>query len=471
MFVFYAILISALFVGIDLIYFKIFQLERYDLKNYFRKIFEFNLSLGSKTKLNFTGRIKRLMAIDFLIKFIVLMLFFGLIPNFWINFVITIFLFFLSEIFVCLSFLLAHPIEDIIKKTYLTKAKKKLKSTKCKIIAITGSYGKTSTKNILYQILKEEFDVCATPKSFNTPMGICKTILEDLKESDDFLIVEYGARHVGDIEFLAKNFGVDFGIITPIGQCHLETFGSVENIENEKFELCQEAKDIVIFNGRSHSTKKLFERFKHKKYLVCSNQSFAYAKEIKTSLEGSCFEMCIDGNVFSCQTKLLGKSNIDNIVQASAMAYLLKESIFNIQRAIKNLKPVPHRLELIYGNGVKVVDDSYNSNFDGFCQALEVVSQFEGRKIVVSPGIVELGKQQYETNKKVASKVASVADVFVIMNLTNQQALKEGSIENGMKESQIYFAKTRQEQKNLLKKIVKIGDIILFENDFPDNIK
>lgn len=469
MFVLYAFLISFVLSCVGLIFIKNFQLENYKIKRYIKNILKLDFSFGDKNKLVFTKRVKRLIFINFLMNFIYFLLFFVLIPNFWINFGISIAIIVLSPLVIVCSFAVAKPMEEGIKLHYLKKAKKKLQKLNCKKIAITGSFGKTSTKNILYQILAEEFDVCATPKSYNTPMGICKTILEDLKETDEFFIVEMGARHVGDIGFLAKYVGVDFGILTPIGNCHLETFGSIENIENTKYELCENTKDVVIFNGKSKSTKKLYKRYTQKKYLVCEEGSFAYAKDIVANSDGTRFVLIIDEKQFLCQTKLLGKANIDNIVVATAMAYLLGESLYNIQNAIKHIEPTPHRLELIKGPFVDVIDDSYNSNFDGFKQALEVLESFEGKKIVVSPGIVELGKQQETVNFNVGKEVAKVADVFVIMNQTNKKALFNGAKAGGLIE--IYFANTRTEQKEILKKILQKGDVVLFENDLPDNLK
>lgn len=323
MFVLYAFLVSVAFLLLSFIYLKTYQLEGYKLKKYIQKVKTFEFSLGSKNILVFTKRMIRLIFCVFLLFFCSFLLFYGLILNFWINFAITLTTFVLSPLFVIIAFLIALPVEESVKKFYLKKAKKKLKKVSCKKIAITGSFGKTSTKNILYQILKEEFDVCATPKSFNTPMGICKTILDDLKETDDFFIVEMGARQVGDIEFLAKLVGVDFAIVTPIGNCHLETFGSLENIENAKYELCKEAKSMVLFNGKSKSTKNLYIKYPQKKYLVCDKKGFAYAKDITVSNEGSKFVMVLDGKEFGCQTELLGKANIDNIVVSATMAYLL----------------------------------------------------------------------------------------------------------------------------------------------------
>ncbi len=467
MFVLYAFLFALVVCGLDLIYIKTYQLESYKLKNTLLKLAKYDFAFGKKTPLKITKRIKRLFFINFLTNFVVFLMIFAFLPYFWQQFVVAFLVVFLSNFCVLLSFVLALPIENLIKQNYIRKAKKKLSKMKCKKIAITGSFGKTSTKHILYDILKEEFDVCATPKSFNTPMGICKTVLEDLKETDDYFIVEFGARQSGDIDFLAKLVSVDFGILTPIGNCHLQTFGSVENIENTKYELCENAKDFVVFNGRNKSTRKLYNRFQRRKYMVCEEGSFAYAKDIVSSAEGSRFSLVLDDKQLSCKTRLLGRANIDNIVVAASMAYLLGESLYGIAKGILNARPIPHRLEMIKTDFVTCLDDSYNSNLDGFKEALSVLSGFDGRKIVVSPGIVELGKQQEEVNAEVGRLVAEVADIFVIMNETNRQALLTGA-ENL---AEIYFAKNREQQQQLLRKIIKKGDVVLFENDFPDNIK
>lgn len=467
MYALYSFLLTFVSSVVGLFFLKSFQLEGYKLKNYIKKIVKFQFVSFDKNRLNYTKRIKRLIFFDFFLNFWLFFLIFYFLNNAFVILIVVIFIF-IRPIEIVLSFLIAMPFEEFIKKQFIKKAKNKLAKMKCKKIAITGSFGKTTTKNILYQILSEEFDVCATPKSFNTPMGVCKTILENLKETDDIFVVELGARHKGDIKFLADFVGVDFGIITPIGKCHLETFGTIENIESTKFELCESAKQFVVFNGKNKSTKSLFERFERKKFLVCDNGSFAYAKNITTNSEGSEFDMVLDKKVFHCKTKLLGQANIDNIVVASTMAYLLGENVYNILRGIKNVQQVAHRLEIIKSDVATVIDDSYNSNFDGFCQALEVLKGFEGRKIVVSPGVVELGKEQYETNLKIGKKIFEYADIFVIMNKTNKEALFEGAKEFGR---EIYFANTRQEQKEILKKVVKAGDVVLFENDLPDNYR
>ena len=377
MFVLYALLISVVFVLLSIINLKTFQLENYRIKNYLLKVLHLQFSFGRKTPLVCTNRIKRQFFCIFLLYFCIFLVFFAFIKDFWINFGLVILMFIFSSYVDAVSFLIMMPIEKLIKKNYIEKAKQRLSHCGCQVIAITGSFGKTTTKNILTQILKREFRVCASPRSFNTPMGICKTILENLKETDEFLILEFGARRVGEIDELCKITGVDYGIITPLGNCHLETFGSIENLENTKFELCENAKNFVVFSGKSESSLKLFKKCPCKKFLVGSQDSFAYAKDVKVTSEGCSFTMILDDEEYQCKTQLLGEANVDNIIQASAMAYFLGMREEKIIEAIADLKPTPHRLEIIRGFA-NVIDDSYNSNLEGFKNALEVLKNFNG---------------------------------------------------------------------------------------------
>lgn len=469
MFLVYVLCFSLIFSCFGLIFIKIYQLENYKIKKYIKNIIKFNFCINKKSKLKFTKRVCRLIFSNFFILFIIFASVFNFFNNFLYFLIFFLLFFIIFPFFLIGIFLISLPVEIFIKKIYISKAKRKLKKCACKKIGITGSFGKTSTKNILYQILSEEFDVCATPQSFNTPMGVCKAVLENLKETDDFFIVEMGARQKGDIDFLSKFVGVDFGVITPIGECHIETFGNVENIENTKYELCENV-DLAFFNGKSKSTKKLFERFERKKYLLCDKKGFSFAKNIETNENGSNFVLEIDNQEIKCSTKLLGKANIDNIVVAASVAYILGESLVCIKSGIEKVKSTPHRLELIKGY-VNVVDDSFNSNFDGFVEALNVLKKFKGRKIVVSPGMVELGKIQEQKNFEIGQKIASVCNFFVIMNDTNKKALSSGAKNGGLSSEKIFYANTRSEQQKILKNIIQKGDVVLFENDFPSNIR
>ncbi|MBQ8443903.1 MAG: UDP-N-acetylmuramoyl-tripeptide--D-alanyl-D-alanine ligase, partial [Clostridia bacterium] len=381
--------------------------------------------------------------------------------------VCVVFLF--TPLWIALVHYLLWPVEELIKYYYICKAKKKLAGKKVIKIGITGSYGKTSTKNILSHILEKEFKVCSTPKNYNTEMGTTLTILKNLDDHDIF-IAEMGARRPRDIEKLVKIVNPDYGIITAIGNCHIETFKSLENVENTKYELAKNIKpEGTIFFGESDSTYKLYKRFKGNKFLTCQEKSFAYAQNVKLSQNGSEFELVIDEKVLPVSTKLLGRFNIDNIVLASSIAYKLGVSTEDIVSAIKSLQPSPHRLQLSKTGFCTILDDSYNSNEVGFEEALNVLAKFEGRKIVVTPGMVELGSRQSEINFKLGGKIADVSDYLIIMNNTNKNDLLSGAISHGLKRENIYFASTRAEQKELIKLLTCKDAVVLFENDLPDN--
>ena len=309
-----------------------------------------------------------------------------------------------------------EPIEWCVRKSYLRKAKKKLFSPEYNNlirIGITGSYGKTTCKNILAQILSSKYKVVSSPASFNTPMGFCRTVLHELKPDTEVLIMEMGARRRGDIKTMCKLFKPQHGLLTAIGLAHLETFKTPENIRLEKMELINAIPDGGI--------------------------------------------------------KIIGDETKTNIEMCSEMSRGLGVSDAQIELAIKNLQPTPHRLELITGeNGVKILDDSYNSNPNGAALALRElarVSGGKGKKVVLTPGMVELGSYQFEANKIFAEHIATVADVAIIVGETNKVALS-----TGLKDfKEVYYVQTVEEAKKLFPKILSAGDTLLIENDLPDN--
>lgn len=469
---FWICLLSILFLSWSYLFIKTYQLSGYKISLFLDSVLSLNLSFGDKNKLNFTKRMLRFIGFYSILSIGIIFVIFFFLNNVWLIILDLALLFFFQPFVLALSHYILLPFELLIKNYYMARAKRKLGKKDIIKIGITGSFGKTSTKNILTHILEKQYKVCATPKNFNTEMGLSKTILETLDDHDVF-VAEMGARHTGDIEILAKMVKPGYAIITSIGAQHIETFRTLENIENTKFELAKGVKEngIVIFNADSPSTRKLYERFKGEKYLTCEEDSFAYAKNIETSSSGSKFELIIDGKKMSVQTKLLGKFNINNIVTASALAYLLGITENDIVSAIKTLAPTPHRLEIIKNEYCTVIDDSYNCNIIGSKQAMEVLGSFEGTKIVVTPGIVELGTEQSQANFKLGTYIADVADYIIIMNNVNKNELFSGAISHNFRKERIYFAETRKKQKEILAKLTCKNAVILFENDLPDNYK
>ena len=451
---------------------KTYQLDGYFIKVFLNHVFEFRLAYGDKNRLVFTKRMIRFLIIYLLIALALFFLINYFVSNIFLRILNHAIIFLFSPLLIVCSHYLLLPIEKLIKRCYARAARRKIAKLDIIKIGITGSFGKTSTKTILQAMLEKEYKVCVTPKNFNTEMGVTKAILENLDDHDIF-IAEMGARHRGDIEKLAKMVKPKYGIITTIGCQHIETFGSLKAIEETKNELpLNIAKDgIVVFNGDSPSTYRLYQNFKGNKYLTNKKNSFARAENICINENGSTFDLVIDNKSTPVSTKLLGKCNIDNIVTASALAYILGIKREDIASAIKTLSPPPHRLEIIKNNFSTILDDSYNSNMIGSQEALSVLSKFNGLKIVVTPGLVEMGSEQSEVNFKLGAMIADVADYIIIMNEVNKNYLLSGAISHNFDREKIFFASTRKKQKEILQLITIKGCVILFENDLPDNYK
>jgi len=352
---------------------------------------------------------------------------------------------------VFLSHAICFPIEWLIKRIYIAKAKRKLFSpeySKLIRIGITGSYGKTSCKNILSAMLAIKYNVAISPASYNTPMGFCKTINESLSLEHEILIMEMGMRYRGDIKMMSRLFRPHHGILTSVGKAHLETMKSIDNIRKEKLELINAlpeegfrvvGDDVLIKD--------------HVKDIIVSDIgcTFTY-KDI----------------IF--KTKLLGEHNIKNIVICAMMAENLGVTIKKIASAVTELEPPMHRLELIKSvNGVFILDDSYNASPDGTVAALETLKLFKGKKVVMTPGMVELGKRASEENFKFGYRMASVADNVIIVNELNKQMIQDGLLAGGMAAENIICVKTLDDAKLAYGSILKSGDVLLISNDLPDN--
>lgn len=452
---------------------KTYQLCGYKIGAFCKLVFNLELAFGDKNRLVFTKRIIRFYVLLFLIGTTLFFLNYYFVVNAFLVLLNTATIFLLLPLFILIAHYILLPIENLIKKVYILKSKRKIAKNKNLIkIAITGSYGKTSTKNILTAMLEKEYKVCATPKNYNTEMGLCKTILNNL-DDHDILVAEFGARRQGDIEFLTKMINPCYAILTTIGKQHIETFKTLKNIEDTKNELPLNMRDdgVVVFNGDSLSTLKLYEKCKLQKFLTCNEKGYAHAENISITENGSEFDLVVDGRKIHAKTKLLGRCNINNIVTASALANILGISDNDIASAIRDLVPTPHRLELIKNSYCTIIDDAYNSNLVGAKEALEVLSKFGGRKIVVTPGFVEMGSEQSQANFQLGAMIADVADYLIIMNSVNKNEILSGAISHNFNRKHIHFAETRNRQKEILKLLTCENCAVLFENDLPDNYK
>ncbi|MCL2540545.1 MAG: UDP-N-acetylmuramoyl-tripeptide--D-alanyl-D-alanine ligase [Firmicutes bacterium] len=370
------------------------------------------------------------------------------------------------------------PVEKIINNGYVHQTKKKLGSMPALVkIGITGSLGKTSTKNFLDTILSEQYSVCATPLSYNTPMGVTKSVIQFLAPTHQVFICEMGARNVGDISQLCKIVEPGYGIITSIGNQHMATFKSLDNVQKAKGELAAAMPEsgFMVFNGDNAGSMKIYNDTKCEKSFVSLNnkKADAWASGIEITTEGTRFRLnfAAGGGRVDCSTKLLGEHNITNILLCAVLAKKLGLSNEQIASGIGKLKSVEHRLELIKGsNGVVILDDTYNASVEGSERALGVMRLFDAsKKIVVTPGLVELGSLERLENYNFGRKIAAVADVVIIVNKTNAQALESGLKDAGFDARKIHFAETLIKAREMLPGIVCEDAVVLFENDLPDN--
>ncbi|MDP3387297.1 MAG: UDP-N-acetylmuramoyl-tripeptide--D-alanyl-D-alanine ligase [Eubacteriales bacterium] len=372
---------------------------------------------------------------------------------------------------------LLNPVEKSINSKFYNLAQDKVKSFEdLTVVGITGSYGKTSTKFITAEILEQKFKTFKTPGSYNTPMGVSKVINEELDSTYNVFVAELGAERMGEIKEMTKLVKPDIGIITSIGPCHLETFKTIENIAKTKYELIEglSGDGWAIFNYDNDYVKKLADMTYIKKILYGLNNTKdldVYAEDIVTGIEGSTFNLIIkDKGTVVCKTKLLGKHNVLNILAGAATGYALGMSLVQIASGIERIEPIQHRLQLINpGTGVIVIDDAFNSNPDGAAAALEVLSEFQDhRKVIVTPGMIGLGDLEYEENKKLGQGIAKVCDIAILVGEVKTKAIKDGLVEAGFIRENIIIVKSLKESENVLRTLLKKGDVVLFENDLPD---
>ena len=381
----------------------------------------------------------------------------------------------LLPLWMALGGLIAWPVEKGISEMYFRDAQRILREHPDLIrIGITGSWGKTSVKFILGTLLSERFPTLVTPASFNTPMGVTKVIRTQLEPGHRVFVAEMGARHVGDIREMCRLVHPEIGILTSVGPQHLDTFHTQERVTRTKYELmeaipgdgsCFFADDGGIVFG-------LWEKTDKPKTLAGMNaeRDDVWAEELRVSPEGSRFLLCTREEKIPCETALLGELNIRNIVLSAAVCRKLGMTGKEIARGIRNLQPVEHRLELKRNpGGITVLDDAFNSNIRGAEQAFRTLRGFPGKRIVVTPGMVELGDMEIDMNREFGRKMADCCDEAILVGRKRSEAISEGLREAGFPADQIHPVGTLAEAAELLKTAASPGDTILFENDLPDN--
>ena len=371
------------------------------------------------------------------------------------------------------------PIEKMVYNYYKNNAKNKLKSMpNLKIVGITGSYGKTSSKNILADILNVKYNALPTPKSLNTFNGLMITVNNHLSKFDDVFIAEMGAYVCGEINGLCKLVNPKYGIITSIGTAHLSTFGSEENIQKGKMELIEYLpSDGVGVLNKDDPKQRNYSIKNDCKILwigIDEEDVDVRAVNIKATNKGTSFDCVFKGDdkKYHFETKLLGKHNVYNILSGLALGREFGLKINELQQGVKMCRATEHRLELKKLGSFYQIDDAYNSNPIGAKSALDVLGMMDGLKVVVTPGMIELGDKQEELNRVFGEQISEVADYVILVGEKQTKPIMEGLVDKKFNKDNIYVlndVRKAYELLNELKQNKPNKDLYaLFENDLPD---
>ncbi len=393
----------------------------------------------------------------------------------------TIFLIsFASWIPVMLADIILMPVEKMIQQRYINDAKRILRSMPdLKVVGITGSYGKTSTKHYLTRILSEKYDVLMTPGSYNTPMGVVRTVREMMKPFNQVFVCEMGAKQKGDIKEICDIVHPSMGIVTAVGPMHLESFKTIENVRDTKFELVDSLPSdglAVINNDFEQCACREVDNVRVIRYGINNPVGCDYfATDIKYGSSGTTFKICgPDGFVLPLSTRLLGECNISDILGAVCIALALEVEPEKIKYAVASIAQVEHRLSMKQTpGGVTIIDDAFNSNPSGSKMAVDVLAHFKekGKTIIITPGMIELGDQQFSLNRELGEYIGANIDIAIVVGEYNREALVGGIKAGGLKDENLIVVDSFNEAQQRLAPILAPGDTVLYENDLPDTFK
>ncbi len=411
------------------------------------------------------------------------------------------------------ALLILKPLDSLVKKQIAAKAKSKIHDleSKIKIIGIAGSYGKTTMKEVLAEVLGARFKVQATPESVNTPVGIARWILSKVNDSTEVIIVEMGEHYKNDIKEICEIVKPDIAVVTGINESHLERMKDMDTVTSTVFEIVSNSKQkaMVVLNA---DDKRVMENYKKFVWPDHGVQEFRISNFEFRMFDVEKLVWKVKGDdIGGSEVNLLGEYALGDVDAAVKIGKSLGMSNEEIKKGIANIKPVEHRLQPIKsGSNVLVIDDSYNGNPEGVKEAIKVLSHFTNRrKIIITPGLVEMGKSSAEVHRTIGKELIGVADIVILIKnsvtgfiaeglsttpsrqggtpLLSQEgnpAAPQGTQDNrgasppniggvpskagGGSIPKIIWFNSALEAHAELKNILKPGDVVLFQNDWGD---
>jgi UDP-N-acetylmuramoyl-tripeptide--D-alanyl-D-alanine ligase len=378
-------------------------------------------------------------------------------------------------VMIFLMHLITLPIERAIYNYYINDAKKVLSHNPNLVkIGITGSYGKTSVKHLVNHLLEAKYYSLMTPASFNTPMGICRIVRGELKNIHEVFVCEMGADKVGDIDELMDFIEPSISVVTSIGPQHLQTFKSLDNIIKEKMKAVEklDKNGFAVINVDNEYIRDYQIKNPVKIIRVgIKNTSEAdyYAYDIRSSIEGSSFTVHFPDGEEKLQSRLLGEHNVLNILLAIAIADQLGVSREMIKTQVSTLEYVEHRLQLRNINGFNFIDNAYNSNPVSSKLSIDTLASFDRKKIVVTPGFIDLGVEEDRYNYEFGQYMADKVDKIILVGRHQTEKIRQGLTDKGFEQDKILTVdKVAEAFDHIYRQENSEEVIVLLENDLPD---
>ncbi len=385
-----------------------------------------------------------------------------------------------TPIIISVIVVLIQPLFVFGRMIILKKATKKMATFKnLKVIGITGSYGKTSTKEFLTTILSSKFNVVSTPEHKNSEIGIAQTILSDLQPNHEIFIVEMGSYNKGGIKLLCDIVKPSIGIVTGVNQQHLATFGSMENLLSaeggEELVVSLPKDGLIIVNGDNKYCLDVYKKKSGRKKIYTLKKdvidSDIWTEDVLVSKDSLSFiAVSSQKEMAHFNVSVLGKQQVQNLLGAILVATEFGMSFEEISEACKKITQAQGGMTLKKGiHGIHIIDSSYSSNPDGVMADLDYLSVFNGKKIIVMPCLIELGEKSAEIHKKIGKKIAQVCDLAIITTKDKFEEIKSGFLSSD-KKPQIIFSDNPKEIFDYITTFCKEGDTVLLEGRVPGEL-
>lgn len=448
------------------------QLEEYDLARFIKAVAKTKgipPSRDFRKPLKYTLKIKLIKALSSLLILFLTYFISSIFSNNSYKMLTLVLLFalglYFSYIFLIVINISLLPIDLFIKELFVFFAKNKIKKLKkLKIIGIAGSYGKTGMKDLIATVLSEKYQVVKTPESVNTPVGIARTILKEVNDKTEIFIVEMGEYYKGDIKNICSIAHPHIAVITGINEAHFERLKSINNSVKTIFEISEnmDSNGTLLLNDRDKNIKNNYKGF------IVNQETYFYCAKGKVE-----FNEDAPGYIYQkIFFPILGQYNLDKIDGVIYLAKKLGLTNKEIATGLKKIKTPAHRLQPILNHekNILVIDDSYNGNPDGVEEAIKTLSLFKKRrKVFVTPGLVEIGEKDREVHRRIGKRLNDVVDLVILIKNSVTPFIEEELAKNGFNKKNILWFNSMMEAQNNLGKNLKSGDVVLFQNDWPDN--